>query len=334
MPKPLDRDPREPWARQVGLSLSAWSQVVWLRVRYRAMPAACPWCEGTGTFRTSSTPHRCSACDGTGTTTVWRTFSAGDGFEDDDSDDDAGPVWMQVPLGRYLQGLPVNQVDCPGCGGRGYLCDECERTGTVSAWHAATREMVTCLYCDGTRRVGHPMLDWDCTYCAMSGEIPLSRLQRLRWMVAGEDWHGWLGIWHLVHEGMQDAYPSARDELDPRIEAEPGVRWWGIDFSADDLTGLDLRDADLSRCSLPSLAGTLLAGADLTGARLPDDLAGMDFTGVTLDEVDFGARDLAGTHVELAASLDGASLARATGLTAAQRRACEEKGAIVDDEDA
>lgn len=89
----------------------------------------------------------------------------------------------------------------------------------------------------------------------------------------------------------------------------------------------DLREATLSRVDAKqaSFLNADLTGADLSGSRLD----GAEMTGCILDGADLRRASFKNVPLEAAASMKGAKLWDAEGLTPEQREKCEANGAIV-----
>jgi hypothetical protein len=325
----------ERWAIEVGLDDAEWQAFLVLRAHLCSTPVPCPWCAASGVFESEGSDRTCPGCEGSGSSNAWREWSAPGPWENDGSNEPPPPSQAPDPawtaLEQRLDGLAVT---CPLCGGSGYRCVECGKSGRISAIAAAVRETVACLRCGGDGWGGALMLEWPCAYCLMEGRIALTELDRLGTLSVGENYFGWWSIADLVFNGEQAAYPDARDDLDPRVEAKPSVCWSGIDFGEDDLSGLDLSEADLQGCTMRHLRGTKLRQANLQDARLDGaDAVDADFTGADLAGASLADADLSGSTIEQAATLEEADLTGVAGLTPDQIRRCRDLGAVLGDPD-
>jgi hypothetical protein len=129
------------WQTAAGLDDEELRKFRELRQRLRATPVSCPWCRANGTFPSEGFDRPCPACDATGTTNGWRWLSA-DEPADDEPDPptdppDLGPGWRAL-----FDRVAGSDVPCPQCGGTGYRCLECGKTGRISAGMAAIRETI------------------------------------------------------------------------------------------------------------------------------------------------------------------------------------------------
>lgn len=156
----------------------------------------------------------------------------------------------------------------------------------------------------------------------------------------------------LVQASFQKAHLRLADLRDAAIG---GADLRGADLCAADLRRAYIREADLRGADLrmANLGAVKLSGTDLLGARLNGaELSGANLSGADLCAADLSGANLSGANLswanlhlaylrkadltnarpELAGFLDQAQMGGVIGLSAEQRQACIEKGAIFDDE--
>lgn len=317
------------------LSPNKWHEFFRRRCQYRSESVPCPWCDATGTLRDGrGYEERCVACMTRGSIDSWLALHrpVDNGYGDnipyliEAEELMRRDKWFRSSIGFEL-------VPCPECAGTGrvgnnYACRTCNWVGKMTALEAAIYVTVPCPQCNAAGVGGSPGMSWACGYCSMTGRISVDRLEPWTMVSVGETHSLYLNMEDAVRDGNFDALNMWSSEFNAREEAMPGVRWSGIEFGSSDLSDLDLSHASLSGCELQQVARTRFVGADMTNVRLRDgDARDADFTDADLSNADLSDTNFLGSTLHLAASLKGAKLERATGLSSEQLIAIASKGA-------
>lgn len=333
-----DAEPRDgnrpEWVPAELVDDATWSAYLAARCRLMTETVHCVWCDGTGDGQADWEKSICGVCDGTGWVSRWADFHA-PWLDADRMIDRLGSPEARILTTDELDFQPVRRVAsqlvgvkamCPSCSGARYPCRECGWAGTLPAPQVVVWADAACPYCQGDKWMSVSGDRWPCGACARTGRVSISRY----WPI-GEDLADtvYTTIERLVADTWAQHYVGLRGHFSPRLEAEPGIDWHGIDFSKDDLSLLDLERAELQRCCFGNVRGTSFRGADLTGATFsdPDGVAGCDFEGAVLDEAVFRNVDAARCNIALAESVLGADFRGVRGLSFGQRAALAASGA-------